>query len=139
MPDAWESANGLNASDAADGKLYSLSDGYTNLEIYLNGLVSHIVDAQNVDGVVTALASPIKDNSRLVKVYPNPVKDRLYFESETTIAQVQVGAFNGAVLVSLMGDDARSGSIDFGALSKGLYWVLFRYIDGTNSVVRVIK
>jgi pectate lyase len=38
MPDAWEKANGLNSKDAADRALRA-TDGYTNLESYLNGLV----------------------------------------------------------------------------------------------------
>lgn len=40
IPDSWEIAKGLNPKDASDGKNYSLSDEYTNLEVYLNQLVS---------------------------------------------------------------------------------------------------
>ena len=36
MPDAWETAHGLNPNDATDGPKVT-SDGYTNLEHYLNG------------------------------------------------------------------------------------------------------
>jgi pectate lyase len=39
MPDAWETANGLNPSNAADRNNYTLSTDYTNLEVYLNSLV----------------------------------------------------------------------------------------------------
>jgi hypothetical protein len=40
MPDEFEKAKGLDPSDAADGNGTTLSkDGYTNLEVYLNGLV----------------------------------------------------------------------------------------------------
>ena len=38
MPDAWESANGLNPNDPADANGDSVGDGYTNLERYLNGI-----------------------------------------------------------------------------------------------------
>lgn len=37
MPDQWETANGLNPGDAADGKVIN-ADGYTNLERYINSL-----------------------------------------------------------------------------------------------------
>lgn len=40
MPDAWETAHGLNPNDATDRNLCTLSQlnaGYTNLEYYLNG------------------------------------------------------------------------------------------------------
>lgn len=40
MPDAWEIGKGLNPNDASDGKKYNLNPNYTNLEVYLNSLVS---------------------------------------------------------------------------------------------------
>ena len=39
MPDAWETAHGLNPNDPADGSKDRNNDGYTNLEEYLNSLV----------------------------------------------------------------------------------------------------
>jgi hypothetical protein len=39
MPDAWEKEHGLNGNDPADGNA-TQSDGYTNLEHYLNELAS---------------------------------------------------------------------------------------------------
>ena len=35
IPDAWETANGLNPNNAADGKTTTLAGTYTNLEVYL--------------------------------------------------------------------------------------------------------
>lgn len=49
MPDEWEKAHGLNP-DAADGSAYNLSPRYTNLEVYLNELVSHIALPDNTSG-----------------------------------------------------------------------------------------
>jgi hypothetical protein len=39
MSDAWEMAHGLNADNPSDGNADRNSDGYTNLEEYLNSLV----------------------------------------------------------------------------------------------------
>ena len=39
MPDEWETANNLNPNDKKDAILYTLSQEYTNLEIYINSLV----------------------------------------------------------------------------------------------------
>ncbi|KAI9155561.1 putative pectate lyase C [Paramyrothecium foliicola] len=39
IPDAWESANGLNPNDASDGMKIA-SNGYANLENYVNSLVA---------------------------------------------------------------------------------------------------
>jgi hypothetical protein len=44
MPDDWETKYNLSPSDASDSNKYSLDKAYTNLEVYINGLVSHIVD-----------------------------------------------------------------------------------------------
>lgn len=44
IPDAWETANGLNPKDPADGNANSLDRNYTNLEVYLNGLVEHVMN-----------------------------------------------------------------------------------------------
>ena len=49
MPDEWETANGLNPNDATDGNKTG-AEGYTNLEIYLNSLVAHITEMQNMGG-----------------------------------------------------------------------------------------
>ncbi len=40
MPDDWETAYGLNPNDASDGNKYTLSESYTNVEVYLNSLVT---------------------------------------------------------------------------------------------------
>lgn len=42
MPDEWEKSHGLNPNDPADGGKYSLDKQYTNLEVYMNGLVNHL-------------------------------------------------------------------------------------------------
>ncbi len=52
MPDAWETANGLNPYDASDATLTTLDTEkgwYTNLEVYLNGIVEDIMKAENAD------------------------------------------------------------------------------------------
>lgn len=49
MPDDWETANGLDPNDATDGAKASDS-GFTNLELYLNSIVAHIMEAGNANG-----------------------------------------------------------------------------------------
>lgn len=39
MPDDWEAKMGLNPNDAADASAYKLDKSFTNIEVYLNGLV----------------------------------------------------------------------------------------------------
>lgn len=40
MPDRWEKKNKLNLNDASDAAQYNLSKDYTNIEVYINGLVA---------------------------------------------------------------------------------------------------
>lgn len=40
MPDTWETKNGLNPRDPSDASLDKNKDGYTNIEDYLNSVVS---------------------------------------------------------------------------------------------------
>jgi hypothetical protein len=40
MPDAWEQRNNLNPDDAGDGNGDAVGDGYTNLERYLNSILT---------------------------------------------------------------------------------------------------
>ena len=49
MPDEWEKSNGLAPSDPSDGKTIG-TDGYSNLENYLNSLVAEMTEAQNAGG-----------------------------------------------------------------------------------------
>lgn len=39
MPDEWELRHGLNPEDASDVSAYTLNKEYTNIEVYLNGLL----------------------------------------------------------------------------------------------------
>lgn len=51
MPDEWERSNGLDPNNAEDGPA-TASNGYTNLENYLNGLVAHIMEGGNAGGTL---------------------------------------------------------------------------------------
>jgi hypothetical protein len=56
MPDEWESANGLNPNDEADGNAYTLDTEkgwYTNVEVYMNSIVEDIMKAGNADAEST--------------------------------------------------------------------------------------
>ena len=56
MPDAWETANGLNPNDASDAITYTLDTAkgwYTNVEVYMNSIVEDIMKAGNADALDT--------------------------------------------------------------------------------------
>lgn len=51
IPDAWETANGLNPNNASDGNTYTLDPKgfYTNLEVFANALIEDLIKAENAD------------------------------------------------------------------------------------------
>lgn len=53
IPDEWETVNGLDPNDNSDANLKTIDEKgwYSNLEVYLNSLVEHIVKAQNADAI----------------------------------------------------------------------------------------
>jgi hypothetical protein len=52
MPDLWETSHGLNANDANDRNGYDIDPNYTNLEVYLDWLVSSVRTDIIYDGTV---------------------------------------------------------------------------------------
>ena len=87
IPNAWETANGLNPNDEKDGLAYTLdSKGwYTNIEVYANSLVENIMKAGNADGV-----------SNFTEYYPT-------WKSPTTINSIKIDAGKSGVCFNLAG------------------------------------
>jgi hypothetical protein len=52
MPDLWETSHGLNPNDAGDRNGHTLDTDYTNLEVYLDWLVSSVRTDIVYDGIV---------------------------------------------------------------------------------------
>lgn len=93
IPDAWETANGLNPNDASDALTYSLdSKGYyTNLEVYANSLVEDIMKQGNADA-----------ESKVDEYYPawkNPTGiSQLITSNPSELAEVKYYSLNGTLL-----------------------------------------
>ena len=92
MPDEWEILNGLDPNDASDAITYTLDTErgwYTNLEVYLNSVVQHIVQAQNSDA-----------ESAVDEYYPECKSTGIdTMESEhSAIARIEYFALNGMKL-----------------------------------------
>jgi pectate lyase len=65
MPDAWENAHGLSASDPADRNAAG-TGGHTQLEIYLNALAGEVITD------VPAAPAQVPQVFALLQNYPNP-------------------------------------------------------------------
>ncbi len=60
MPDAWESANGLNAAVADQNTLNA--DGYTALEVYLNSIMGETMNTDFTTGIASPTMQPAAIN-----------------------------------------------------------------------------
>lgn len=118
MPDAWETAHGLNPNDPTDhGRL--AANGYTNLENYLNGLVA------------VALAVPAAHATEAgLQVYPNPATDQLTLLHPLAgpAASVQIlDALGRVVLTQAVSAGSSQTVTQLTTLPAGLY--VLRYAD----------
>lgn len=44
MPDSWEKERKLNSADASDNNKKTLDKNYTNIEVYMNSIVKHLMN-----------------------------------------------------------------------------------------------
>ncbi|MBI2419602.1 MAG: T9SS type A sorting domain-containing protein [Ignavibacteriales bacterium] len=111
MPDAWETAHGLNPTDAADRNNVG-TDGYTMLEIYINTL------AGNNPLAVSPAWNRVPDRLHLAQNYPNP------FNPATNITYKIISpALISLKVYDVLGNEVRI--LAEGYRSPGVYSVTF--------------
>ena len=117
MPDAYETANGLNPSNAIDRQLVA-PNGYTNLENYLNGLVTLVTGTR---GKATGSVQPLR-------VYPNPTTEQLTLAHPRATAAARVTVFN-FVGQQVAAYAAKAGDLetcfDLAAFARGNYLLVY--------------
>lgn len=93
IPDAWETANGLDPNDATDALTYSLDskEYYTNLEVYANSLVEDIMKQGNAD-----------TENKVDEYYPAWKKptgiSQIITSNPSELAEVKYYSLNGTLL-----------------------------------------
>ena len=93
IPDAWETANGLDPNDATDALTYSLDskEYYTNLEVYANSLVEDIMKQGNADA-----------ENKVDEYYPAWKKptgiSQIITSNPSELAEVKYYSLNGTLL-----------------------------------------
>jgi hypothetical protein len=129
MPDGWELLRGLNPYNSADRNYYTFSSDYTNLEVYLNGLLAGMppgVDAG--DDQVVWLGMSGTAGQETVTLDGLIVDDGIPVPCTTQWSQEDNGA--PAVVISPVGlDDAM---VTFG--ERGVYVFRLTADDGTGAV-----
>lgn len=108
MPDAWEASKGLNPNNASDGNTIG-TEGYTNLELYLNELLQVSTEVD------------IAESSLNFDCYPTQVEDivNIVLSDDKTASLIIADLFGRKILEKSLA--AANNKIDLSALSSGVY------------------
>lgn len=140
MPDYWETANGLDPSDA-DDRNYLSDEGYTYLEIYLNGMVGEITDGfvfPDPEYTDTVAASDWPDTDRNeVTLYLDNSGNRLLIQSKVPVINCYVYDLLGRETGRFSGYDITG--IDISLLGKGIYILLLETENGLFQSLKYLK
>lgn len=128
IPDAWETANGLNPNDASDANGYTVdSKGiYSNLEVYVNSLVQDIMLAGNANA-----------ETAVDEYYPAYKK-----EDGTLVPAIGDGssAINDVTVSHEVGVDYfNTQGVRVSSDAKGVILKVCKMSDGTKRVVKTIR
>lgn len=128
IPDAWETANGLNRNDPSDANGYTVdSKGiYSNLEVYVNSLVQNIMLAGNANA-----------ETAVDEYYPAYKK-----EDGTLVPAIGDGssAINDVTMSHEVGVDYfNTQGVRVSADAKGIVLKVYKMSDGTKHVVKTIR
>lgn len=154
MPDYWEDANSLDKNLASDNKNYDLSNFYTNVEVYINGLVSAITlaqlqggEANYTDAETTTEAALLivsgTDNTTQNITLGDPITDITILWDKATDAQVE-GLPDGVTAtvdtegrtVQISGTPTTEGAFDYTVSTLG--GSTNTTLTGTLTVARVL-
>lgn len=119
IPDEWEILNGLNPSDDSDGNSYTIdSKGYyTNLEVYLNSIVEHIMKGGNTDA-----------EDAVDEYYPT-------YKSTSGIKDLS----NNVEVIKTTTTSVSGQNISKAKATKGVYIAVDHFADGSKHTRKVVK
>jgi hypothetical protein len=129
--------------DDNDNVSFRYYDVTTGEEVALNDEMTFEVNATHGDVmqpyVMTLSTMGIDETSAGFNIYPNPVQDKLYIETEAEIEEVVVYDVYGRVQ-NLRNSETQKlrNSIDVSNLNSGVYFVKIKTEEG-NIVKRIIK
>jgi hypothetical protein len=123
MPDSWETTNGLNPADSIDGPAYSTTgNGYTNLEVYLNGLS----------------LTPVKETSAepVVEIIPNPVTTA--FKINSVLSPKTIELYNTVGVKEKTFNNNENNSYSISQFSDGIYLLKIEFSNGTTLTRKIL-
>ncbi|GGG60389.1 T9SS type A sorting domain-containing protein [Epilithonimonas arachidiradicis] len=101
---------------------------------YTSAFDNYFVEA--MDSTALSVGTPIGDNDVVLKIFPNPVKEKLYIHTKSPLKNVEIRDFSGKLLKNL--NSKSSSEIDLKSLKNGVYLIT---VKTENNVYtdRIIK
>lgn len=144
IADYWEKANGMDTANAEDRNNLT-SDGYTYLDVYLNGIVGEYIDGFNypkpvyVDTNTTSTSInkyPAISPAR-VKAYLDRTGNILHIQSKIPVKSMLLYDLNGRIVGDFSGPGLTD--IDLAGLPKGIYLSKFNMDNETTQTIKFVK
>ena len=135
IPDAWETAHGLNPNSATDGASTSLDGNYPNVEVYLNSLVKSITDVQS-GGSVSGLFSPKDTNPSKISVIYHAQSKQLEVTSSFTIKNISLRDVSGKLIKFVTSHDQKVW-IDVTGIQSSIYILTAITTDSNISTLKI--
>lgn len=128
IPDAWETAHGLNPSDSSDSKKINPATGYAYVEEYFNGLVEE-VEKPDYKAANPSVSIDLADNSQFA--VGSDVKVTAQASSNNSGNITKVEFYNGTQLVGT--DTAAPYECTYSGLTDGTYNITARAYDNDGN------
>lgn len=121
MSDNWETANGLNKTNNNDAQLKTVDGVYPNIEVYLNSLVSAIIENQNPNQI-TGSSFEYKTKENPLKVFFNYNTEKLNISHIRKIEKIQLYSIPGTLLYEVKANNIEM-QLHIPPLHRGMYIV----------------
>lgn len=127
MPDAWETAHGLNPNSSSDAQLTTIDGTYPNVEVYLYSLVAEITNNQTITSILTPKEQDVKpkielQGNTLKVLYPEQVKS--------------IRIYN---CMGMMQKTINESAVSLSDIATGVYFVQILSVANVTSTVKFIK
>ena len=132
----WVESGEVNVWGILDGYELGYPDFYVAF-VYKSSSVSASSWEIDYVKVVSYGTEAVEESNRTIGLYPNPAREQVSFMLEND-AQVSVYDMTGR-MVSMANFAAGEAQLGVSELVNGVYFVNFRFVDGTTAVSKFVK